>query len=86
MDVVGGEDDDLEQFMEVVTMYRCKFCTFSASSPREMALHVKCAHIKKTPYSGKCVNRQGPHYLIGDWSQGPSSRGILRCFEEIGEY
>ena len=25
-------------------------------------------------------------YLIGDWGQGPSSRGILHCFEKIGEY
>ena len=28
---------------------------------------------------------QGPHYLIGDWGQWPTCRGILRCFEEIGE-
>ena len=28
----------------------------------------------------------GLHYLTEDWGQGPSSRGILHCFEEIGEY
>ena len=29
---------------------------------------------------------QDPNYLIGDWGQGSSSRGILCCFEEIREY
>ena len=26
------------------------------------------------------------NYLIGDWSLGHSSWGLLHCFEEIGEY
>ena len=29
----------------------------------------------------------GPHFFIGesDWGHGPSTRGILHCFEEIEE-
>ena len=37
--------DDMLQFMEAVTTYRCRFCEFSASTPKDMARHVRAIHI-----------------------------------------
>lgn len=46
-----GDDDGLEEFMEVVTMYRCKFCVFTTPGPKEMAQHVKKIHVAKPQVS-----------------------------------
>ena len=45
----GGVLDELEDFMELVTAYRCKFCDFTATTPHAIGSHVKQQHIKTTP-------------------------------------
>ncbi|XP_052819186.1 zinc finger and SCAN domain-containing protein 20-like [Mya arenaria] len=40
-----GDLEDLEEFMEAVTTYRCKFCPFTATTTGDMAQHVRATHI-----------------------------------------
>ncbi|XP_060574861.1 zinc finger and BTB domain-containing protein 24-like [Ruditapes philippinarum] len=77
---VEGDEDDLDQFMEVVTMYRCKFCIFTATSPREMALHVKHTHIKKSTFTEivSPVTSATPTSLPMDNNAKPSDNLILQ--------
>ncbi|KAL3860759.1 hypothetical protein ACJMK2_010832 [Sinanodonta woodiana] len=37
---------DLDNFMDVVTTYKCKFCDFSCTAAPKMGLHVKAVHLK----------------------------------------
>ena len=39
-------DVDLSSFMEVVTSYKCKFCSFVCLQPKFMSNHVKTSHIQ----------------------------------------
>ncbi|KAK3085749.1 hypothetical protein FSP39_008122 [Pinctada imbricata] len=37
---------DMEEYMDVVMTYKCRFCTFICSSIQEMGAHVKTMHLK----------------------------------------
>lgn len=41
----GMEDADLDDFMETVTTYKCKFCAFTATTTQEMGQHARSQHI-----------------------------------------
>ena len=37
---------EAEEYMDVVTTYRCKFCDFSSEQSKDIAIHVKAVHVK----------------------------------------
>ena len=37
---------DAQEYMDIITTYRCKFCDFTAEQAKDIALHVKAVHIK----------------------------------------
>lgn len=37
---------EVDEYMDVVTTYRCKFCEYSSEQAKDIGLHVKTAHIK----------------------------------------
>ncbi|KAK6177884.1 hypothetical protein SNE40_012759 [Patella caerulea] len=39
------EDVNLEDFMDVITAYKCKFCSVTCSSAQQMTLHIKSDHM-----------------------------------------
>ena len=45
-------DGDLDEFMEVVMTYKCKFCEFTSTSARQIASHVKDLHQRKKKVIG----------------------------------
>ena len=40
------EDLATDEYMDIVTTYRCKFCNFTSIQPKDIALHVKAVHVK----------------------------------------
>ena len=51
------EEDNLDDFMEAVTTYKCKFCAFTSTTTQEMGQHVRGVHIVKRvqpAVSGEC--------------------------------
>ena len=40
------EDLDTDEYIDIVTTYRCKFCNFTSVHPKDIGLHVKTVHIK----------------------------------------
>ncbi|XP_046354552.2 zinc finger Y-chromosomal protein 1-like [Haliotis rufescens] len=46
-DKMSEEDMNWEDFMNVVTTYSCKFCTFTCTAPSDMGRHVKRIHMPR---------------------------------------
>lgn len=42
---------NLEDFMDVVTTYKCKFCRFSCHWKSGLVSHIRCCHISER----KCI-------------------------------
>lgn len=49
---------DIEDYMDVVTTYKCRFCSFTSSAPEGISEHVKQIHIQQ-PVKQK--NRNHPN-------------------------
>ena len=48
--MTASEVMDLSDIMEVVAVFRCKFCSKTCSTPTEMSLHVTLVHAVSTPF------------------------------------
>ncbi|XP_064640457.1 transcription factor E4F1-like [Lineus longissimus] len=44
---MAAESIDLQNFMDVITSYKCKFCTFTCQFAQGMASHVKHVHLEQ---------------------------------------